>query len=350
MTRLFVPGRLCLFGEHSDWAGALRAADPEIVPGACIVTGTDQGITATAVAAADFEITSRLPDGRLLGPVRLPMHGPVLQRAARGGDFFSYAAGVAAEVSERYRTGGVCITATDLDLPIRRGLSSSAAICVLVARAFNEVHGLGLSVREEMELAYRGEIATGSQCGRMDQACAYGKRPVLLHFDGAALDVELLQSGRPLHLLIADLLYEKDTRRILSDLHAHFLAPQGAGRSALREALGQRNAALIAQARAALEVGDAPQLGALMIEAQALFDRCVAPACPTELGAPRLHAVLAHRAVRDLAWGGKGVGSQGDGAAQFVCRGLEERDELSRRLTVDCGVRCLPLTIEPSTR
>ena len=21
---LFVPGRLCLFGEHSDWAGAMR--------------------------------------------------------------------------------------------------------------------------------------------------------------------------------------------------------------------------------------------------------------------------------------------------------------------------------------
>lgn len=27
---LFVPGRLCLFGEHSDWAGAMRKLGCEI--------------------------------------------------------------------------------------------------------------------------------------------------------------------------------------------------------------------------------------------------------------------------------------------------------------------------------
>jgi len=60
---------------------------------------------------------------------------------------------VAAEVAARYGTRGVRITDTDRDLPVRRGLSSSAAICVLTARAFNQVYGLGLSVREEMEIA-----------------------------------------------------------------------------------------------------------------------------------------------------------------------------------------------------
>ncbi len=347
MTTLFVPGRLCLFGEHSDWAGALRVTDPEIVPGACIVTGTDQGITATAVASSDFEITSRLPDGRVLGPIHLPMEGAALQAAAAARGFFSYAAGVAAEVWLRYRPGGVRITATDLDLPIRRGLSSSAAICVLVARAFNRVHGLGLSVREEMELAYRGEIDTGSQCGRMDQACAYGKRQVLMHFDGAVLDIEVLRPQRPLYLLVIDLLGEKDTRRILADLHTHFLARTSAVSWALCEALGRCNADVVGRARVALEAADAPRLGALMSEAQELFDRCIAPACPSELAAPRLHAVLRHPATRDLAVGGKGVGSQGDGSAQFVCRGPEEREELARRLTADGAGRCLPLTIEP---
>jgi mevalonate kinase len=346
MTALFVPGRLCLFGEHSDWAGALRATDASIAPGACIVTGTDQGITATAVAATDFEITSRLPDGRVLGPVHLAMDGASLRRAATGGGFFSYAAGVAAAIWERYRAPGVRITATDLDLPIRRGLSSSAAICVLIARAFNRVHGLGLDVRAEMELAYRGEIATGSQCGRMDQACAFGKRPVLLHFDGENMDTELLQPRGRLYLLMVDLMREKDTRRILADLHAGFLAASGKGRPALREALGVRNAQIVARARAALEAADAPALGMLMQEAQALFDRCVAPSCPAELTAPRLHAVLAHTAARALAWGGKGVGSQGDGAAQFVCRGADERDELARLLEMEMGGRCLPLTVE----
>lgn len=346
-ARVFVPGRLCLFGEHSDWAGALRRAEPGIAPGACIVTGTDQGITAIAEPAPDFEITSRLPDGQVLGPVHLPMAGDALRCAAASGDFFSYAAGVAAEVWTRYRPPGVRITATDLDLPIRRGLSSSAAICVLIARAFNRVHGLGLSIRDEMELAYRGEIDTGSQCGRMDQACAYGKRQVLLRFDGDAMDVEVLQPQRTLYLLIADLQRSKDTRRILADLHEQFLASHGAGRRALREALGDRNLDIIGRARQAIEAGDAPGLGALMREAQAVFDRCIAPACPAELLAPRLHEVLADPLTRDLVWGGKGVGSQGDGCAQFVCRGAAERDELARRLTEAHGTNCLPLTIEP---
>ena len=38
------PGRLCLFGEHTDWAGKYRSMNADIVPGASIVTGIEQGI------------------------------------------------------------------------------------------------------------------------------------------------------------------------------------------------------------------------------------------------------------------------------------------------------------------
>ena len=101
---------------------------------------------------------------------------------------------------------------------------------------------------------------------------------------------------------------------------------------------------MLARARAAVAAGDARALGELMTEAQDRFDRLVAPACP-ELAAPRLHAVLAHPALRELAWGGKGVGSQGDGSAQVVTRGPEERRALAERLADDLGVNGLPLTI-----
>lgn len=53
VAALFVPGRLCLFGEHSDWAGALRARRPGLAPGRCLVAGTDQGLRAVAERAAD---------------------------------------------------------------------------------------------------------------------------------------------------------------------------------------------------------------------------------------------------------------------------------------------------------
>jgi mevalonate kinase len=342
MQRLFVPGRLCLFGEHSDWAGALRARDPEIAPGACIISGTDQGITADIEASEDFRVRSSPPDEVLF---RVPMSGEALDAATQSGAFFSYAAGVAAEVCERYGALGVTIDEIASDLPVARGLSSSAAVCVLTARAFNVAHGLGLDIREEMDLAYRGELRAGSQCGRMDQACAYGSSLLLLGFDGEEMNVEILRPGSTMHLLVVDLRHAKDTKRILADLHHAFADPR---REQLRAALGAANLELIARSRAALEAGDPRAVGELMTEAQNRFDEAIAPASE-ELRAPRLHALLAHAAVRELTWGGKGIGSQGDGAVQFVCRGSEERQMLANRLSVE-GLRCLPLTIRPVSR
>lgn len=31
--KVFVPGRLCLFGEHSDWAEQYRQLNPDFKPG-----------------------------------------------------------------------------------------------------------------------------------------------------------------------------------------------------------------------------------------------------------------------------------------------------------------------------
>ena len=44
--KLFVPGRICLFGEHSDWAGGYRRMNADIEKGYTLICGTDQGIYA----------------------------------------------------------------------------------------------------------------------------------------------------------------------------------------------------------------------------------------------------------------------------------------------------------------
>jgi galactokinase len=230
-----------------------------------------------------------------------------------------------------------------------RGLASSAALCVLVARAFNRVYDLGLGAQEEMELAYAGERRSGSECGRMDQICAFGQRPMFVQFDGPKFELEPLEPGETLFLLVVDLCQVKDTRRILRDLNACFPRTPGPRAAAVREALGPQNAEILSRARAIVRAGDARALGELMIEAQALFDSSVGPACP-ELRAPRLHATLAHGALRELGFGGKGVGSQGDGCAQLVARGLEERRLLAARLETELGVRCFPVTLRPGHR
>jgi len=347
MLRLFVPGRLCLFGEHSDWAGAFRETNPELTPGYCLVAGTDQGLYAEA-SRRDGEVLfeSVTPDGRRHGPERFPADVEALAAAAKRGGFFSYAAGVVAETIRRYHVRGLELRIVDTDLPVQKGLSSSAATCVLVARALGRLYDLGLDARQEMALAYAGERRTGSQCGLMDQVCAFGQRTLQLTFDGARFDVDELPVGAEMPLLIVDLCAGKDTRRILADLNACFPARDSRVARGVREALGPRNAELAAAARAALAAGDAAGVGRLMSDAQDVFDRLVAPACP-ELAAPRLHAVLAHPAVGELGWGGKGVGSQGDGCAQLVARDPEARVALARRLEGELGVRCLSLTLRP---
>jgi galactokinase len=341
---LFVPGRLCLIGEHSDWAGGYRTSHPEIPPGVCIVTGTDQGLTARVERADSvLELVSQTPDGRTSGPRRIPARLEALEATGRGGDFFSYAAGAAAEVVRGYPVGGLRLSVRS-DLPMSRGLSSSAAICVLVVRAYSRVYDLSLSLRDEMELAYRGERRAGSACGRMDQICAFGRGPVRLRFDGEDLDVEPLEVAGSFHLLVVDLGRGKDTRRILADLNACYPDTPGGLAAGVREALGVRNLELAARTEQALRAGAPSELGGILSQAQAVFDEWVAPACP-ELRAPALHRVLAHPASRELAHGGKGVGSQGDGCAQLVTRGPAERALLARRLEAELSMSSLPLTL-----
>lgn len=341
---LFVPGRLCLLGEHSDWAGAHRRTHPSIEPGRCLVAGTDQGLRARAVRSDGFEMTSVLPDGARAACEPIAATVAALDAVARAGGFFSYAAGTAAEIVQRFRIGGLRLDVLANDLPLGKGLSSSAAVCVLVARAFDRTYGLGLGLRDEMAIAHAGERRAGSQCGIMDQVCAYGRAVTSLTFDGDRFDVEPIAVGAPIHLLIVDLRRGKDTRRILADLNACFPDTPGAPAAAVRDALGAVNAGLVTAARDAITRGAAAELGRLMTEAQTVFDRAVAPACG-ELAAPRLHAALAHPAVHELGWGGKGVGSQGDGCAQVVARGAAERDTLAAVLTRDLDVACLPLTV-----
>jgi hypothetical protein len=51
-------------------------------------------------------------------------------------------------------------------LPLKKGLSSSAALCVLVARAFSRAYALRLTTRGEMQYAFEGERLTPSQVWR----------------------------------------------------------------------------------------------------------------------------------------------------------------------------------------
>ena len=347
MIKLFVPGRLCLFGEHTDWAGHYRTMNADIAPGAAIVTGIEQGIYAEVEKSTLFEVQSIAPT----------MHGQwhdfacrmdeqELKRIARSGDFFCYCAGVASYMLEWYKVGGVRIKITDMTLPMKSGLSSSAAICVLVARAFNLIYNLNLNTMGEMNIAYVGELRTASRCGRLDQACAFGVKPNLMTFDGDEVEVQQLTVKKQLYWVFADLCGEKDTIKILADLNKAYPFASNEKERLEHDALGKQNLEFIERAVKYMAEGNREALGKLMTETEEVFDRQVAPMCPSELTSPKLKSVLADEHIKTLTYGGKGVGSHGDGSVQFLARDAESQQKLIDYL-ISKGMPAYPLTIKP---
>ena len=346
MIKLFVPGRLCLFGEHTDWAGHYRTMNADIKPGAAIVTGIEQGIYAEVEKSSIFEMYSTAGEiDDVWQDFSCRMDEGELKRIAKSGSFFCYCAGVASYMLEWYKVGGVRIRITSMTLPMKSGLSSSAAICVLVARAFNLLYNLNLNTLGEMNIAYLGELRTSSRCGRLDQACAFGVKPNLMTFDGDEIEVRSLNVKKHLYWVFADLCAKKDTIKILSDLNKAYPFPSNEAEKAEHEALGSRNLEIVNRAVNYMAEGKAEELGRLMTEAEALFDAQVAP-MSVALWSPKLHAVLNDPVITPMVWGGKGVGSHGDGSVQFLARSEEDQLRLADYLNKQ-GMKAYTLTLKP---
>ena len=344
--KLFVPGRLCLFGEHTDWAGHYRTMNADIKPGAAIVTGIEQGIYAEVEKSPNFELSSQAPEiDNVWQDFSCRMDETELKRVAKSGSFFCYCAGVASYMLEWYKVGGVRIRITSMTLPMKSGLSSSAAICVLVARAFNLLYNLNLNTLGEMNIAYLGELRTSSRCGRLDQACAFGVKPNLMTFDGDEIEVRSLNVKKHLYWVFADLCAEKDTIKILSDLNKGYPFPTSEMEQREHEALGEKNLEIVDRAIKYMAEGNAEMLGRLMVEAEDLFNSHVGPMSKA-LDAPKLAAVLSDPNIQPLVWGGKGVGSHGDGSVQFLARSAEAQAQLVDYLN-SRGMKAYTLTLKP---
>ncbi len=345
---LFVPGRLCIIGEHSDWAGVNRLSNAAIIPGMAIATGIEQGIYATVEKADNFIVVSDLScfNGRSF---ECEMDVKKLNKVACEGGFFSYVAGVASCIVEHYKVKGIKVDITDMDLPIKKGLSSSAAICVLIARAFNKLYYLNLDVTEEMNIAYLGEIRTPSRCGKLDQVCAFGKNLICMKFDGNDIDIKPIELKKSLYWVVTNLNASKNTVKILADLNKAYPFAKNDIHKNVQEALGADNKKYIEKAISYIENGEADKLGKLLTEYQNNFDSKVAPAC-SELAAPVLHSILNDSKVKEYTYGAKGVGSQGDGSVQFLAKDEISQQELVEYLKNEKGLDSFLLTSHPEKK
>lgn len=349
--KIFVPGRICLFGEHTDWAGGYRRVNADLEKGYAIIASTNQGLHAEVNPhPTKLILRTTLSDGTHMEAFEMPMESEALLAEAQKGGFFSYAAGVAYQILTHYQVHGLEVNNYLTDLPSKKGLSSSAATCVLVARAFNRIYDLKMTVRGEMEYAYIGEITTPSRCGRMDQGCAYGNRPIMMTFDGDRIDVEEINVSKDLYFIIVDLGAVKDTRQILNQLNHCYPFAEDEMQRNVQEYLGPISAGITHEAYEALQRGDALSIGELMKRAQTEFDKHVQPACPDQLTAPVLHKVLDYEPIQPYILGGKGVGSQGDGTAQFIVKDQDSQEKAIEIIERDLKMSCLKLVIQAGRR
>ena len=106
---LFVPGRVCIMGEHSDWSGGFRRFNPNIKKGYTLVVGTNQGLFAEVRSHPSSLIVVTTTDKGETMKMEISMQPRALLKEARAGGFFSYAAGVAYKIMTDYRVSGIVI-------------------------------------------------------------------------------------------------------------------------------------------------------------------------------------------------------------------------------------------------
>lgn len=298
---LFVPGRLCLAGEHSDWAATYVGRSAHVTCGAALVVALQQGLYAQVAPSPFLSLSSPLAS-------HIELTTDQLLENARSDSPWRYASAVAHLIHQRFRIPrAVSISILRETLLPSKGLSSSAAVCVLVARAYNRLYHLALTEEGEMELAYQGERLTGSACGRMDQIVAIASgRVARMHFDGDYVShMVLTPSPNPIYIVVAQV-GVKDTATILAALHQAYPNADTEQKQRLQHALGASNLRLIKEMQHALADGNARDLGQLMTTAQLNFDRAAIPFCPEQLTSPKLHSILTDPDVLPLVHGGKG--------------------------------------------
>jgi galactokinase len=106
--------------------------------------------------------------------------------------------------------GGKQITGFELDVssnvPIGKGLSSSAALEIAVGRALNVAFGLGLSDVEIAMVGHRAETGfVGAPVGIMDQmVCSLGDRSSALFLDAATREYEKIPLPQAAELAVID--------------------------------------------------------------------------------------------------------------------------------------------------
>jgi len=265
------PGRVNLIGEHTDYNGGYVL--PTVLPRYTVVE---------LEARDDSEVTvhSAALSGETASRYRLGEETPV-------GDWTDYVRGVTSALGRQHRLRGFDAT-IDSNVPVGRGLASSAALTVAVQRALRECFSLSLN---HLDLAHVAQSVendfVGAHVGIMDPlAASLGRAGEALFVDTRSLTLRRVPIPAGIELVVIDsgiahrhATGEYNRRRAECEEAAKLLDVQQLRSlteadlhriSRLPAPLAQRARHVVTEntrvleAVAALEAGDAERLGSLL--------------------------------------------------------------------------------------
>ena len=177
----FSPGRVNIIGEHTDYNGGL------VMP-FCI----DKGLYAAVGRNNKNEINIYSENFSILGIITVDLNDISYELNK---NFSDYLLGVMKEIYDKGKllNYGLDIVLSS-NLPVGGGLSSSAALSILLLSVFNDEFGLGFEKLEIVKMAKSVENNfLGVKCGIMDQfVIGFGRENTALLLDTKTLKYEYL--------------------------------------------------------------------------------------------------------------------------------------------------------------
>ncbi len=321
-------GRVCLLGDHCDWAQ--RQVIASSIDCDMIVHGDRASDDAIMVDATNrFHGHHESGFFKLQEASGMPLAGTSL----------AYVNGVVLALLGRGHSLGGAKLSIVSDIPMKKGLSSSAAICVSSTMALGKLFQLGLSDTDIIRLSYQAEHdILGIGCGMMDQTASLFDNPVFINFRHGDLSYQEIVPSKPLHLVIADLGGIRDTKAILNTLNHHYFEARD---RLIVKTLGEDIPRLVRLARAEIQGRCRPKaIGSLMNENQECYNRGLRPFCPEELDSRALYRAL-DVAGEHGAFGAKWTGAGGSGSIIALAGDPESQLELSEGLSRVCDYTML---------
>jgi len=318
-------GRICLWGDHCDWAQRQ-----------VIATSIDRSMRTEARARLDETITIKAENSVHGTTETAEFQLPEAASLPLSKSSLKYVNAVVIAILERYpdaRVQGLDLEITS-SIPMRKGLSSSAALCVSTARALSKVWGLDLSVDDVIMISYKAERGIlGIGCGMMDQTASAHEYPLYMDFSNG-FEYEGIDLKRLIPIVVGDVGGQRDTELILNTLNDAYFRKRD---PLIVRTLGRDIPSIVKRARVEMEGRcRLEELGRLMDESQRCYDEGLRPFVEEELGSALLYRAL--EAAKDSgALGAKWTGAGGAGSIIALASDMDSREDLARGMLKSCS-------------